>query len=70
MSVLPIDPADTRFRLGVREMDRVHSELNASINAMGRADVREHFPGWFAVHAVTLDSALAAHLNANQGPDR
>ena len=66
MSGLPIDPADTRFRPGVREMDRVHSELNA----MGRGYVREYFPRWLAVHAVTLDSALAAHLNANQGPDR
>ncbi|SDX21225.1 hypothetical protein [Thiocapsa roseopersicina] len=63
MSGLPIDPVDTRFRPGVREMDRVYSELNA----MGRVGVCDHLPGWFTVHAVTLDSALAAHLNANQG---
>jgi hemerythrin-like metal-binding protein len=35
--------------------------------AMGRAYVRDYLPTWFAVHAVTMDSALAAHLNANPG---
>lgn len=35
--------------------------------AMGRAYVREQLPTWFAVHAVTMDSALAAHLKANSG---
>lgn len=35
--------------------------------AMGRAYVRDYLPAWFAVHAVTMDSALAAHLNANPG---
>jgi hypothetical protein len=63
MSGLPIDPADIRFRPGVQEMDRVHSELNA----MGRADARERLPARFAAHVVTMDSVLAAHLNANQG---
>ncbi|MFB1488247.1 MULTISPECIES: hemerythrin domain-containing protein [unclassified Thiocapsa] len=34
---------------------------------MGRAYVRDYLPTWFAVHAVAMDSALAAHLNANPG---
>ncbi|WP_373510524.1 hypothetical protein [Thiocapsa sp.] len=66
MSGLPIDPDDTRFRPGVQEMDPVHGELIALINAMAEADQARFLePGWFAVHAVIMDSALAAHLNAN-----
>jgi hemerythrin len=30
--------------------------------ALGRAYVRERLPDWFALHAATMDSALAAHL--------
>ncbi|NEX21120.1 hemerythrin [Thiorhodococcus mannitoliphagus] len=33
--------------------------------ALGRAYVREQLPGWFALHAATMDSALAAHLKSN-----
>jgi hemerythrin-like metal-binding protein len=32
--------------------------------AMGRVYVREQLPAWFSLHAVTMDSALAAHLKA------
>ena len=133
MSGLLIDPDDPRLRLGVQEMDRVHREFIALVNAlaevdqarfpalferliehtaahfeqeeqrmietrfpalqehrgdhrrvlgdlraigqrsaraklaMGRAYVREQLPAWFAVHAATMDSALAAHLKANAG---
>jgi hemerythrin-like metal-binding protein len=31
---------------------------------LGRAYVREQLPAWFALHAATMDSALAAHLKA------
>jgi hemerythrin-like metal-binding protein len=29
---------------------------------MARSYITEQLPGWFAVHAATMDSALAAHL--------
>ncbi len=32
--------------------------------ALGRADVREPLPGWFALHAAARGSALAAHLRS------
>ncbi|NEV63464.1 bacteriohemerythrin [Thiorhodococcus minor] len=133
MSAALIDPDDARFHLGVQEMDRVHGEFIALVNAMaeadqagflelfarlvehtkahfdgeeqqmtetrcpalqehradhqrvlgdlwaigqrstpvqvamGRAYVREQLPTWFAVHAATMDSALAAHLKAKSG---
>jgi len=31
---------------------------------MGRAYVTQQLPGWFDLHAVTMDSALAAHLKS------
>lgn len=133
MSAPLIDPDDTRFRLDVEEMDGVHGEFIALVNAMavadqahflilfeqlidhtqahfereeqwmtetrfpalqehrsdhgrvladlraighrspraklamGRAYVCEQLPHWFAVHAATMDSALAAHLKASSG---
>ncbi|NBC13476.1 MAG: hemerythrin [Gammaproteobacteria bacterium] len=32
--------------------------------ALARAYVREQLPHWFALHAATMDSALAGHLKA------
>ena len=32
--------------------------------ALAQAYVREQLPHWFALHAATMDSALAAHLKA------
>ena len=31
---------------------------------LARAYIREQLPSWFALHAATVDSALAAHLKA------
>jgi hypothetical protein len=33
---------------------------------LARAYLCEQIPAWFALHAVTMDSALAAHLKAVQ----
>jgi hemerythrin-like metal-binding protein len=38
MSALLIDPDDPRLRLGVQEMDSVHGEFIALVNAMAEAD--------------------------------
>ena len=56
---------DHRRVLG--DLRAIGQRSNRGKFAMGRAYVRECLPGWFAVHAVTMDSALAAHLNANPG---
>jgi hypothetical protein len=68
MSGLQIDPADNGFRPGVQKMDPVHCQLIALINAMAEADQARFLePARFADHAVTMNSALAAHLSANPG---
>jgi hemerythrin-like metal-binding protein len=35
---------------------------------LGRAYVRQQLPAWFRLHAVTMDSALAAHLKHHRRP--
>lgn len=36
---------------------------------LARAYVRGQIPGWFAQHALTMDSALAAHLTGRTAVD-
>jgi hemerythrin len=40
---------------------------NGSI-MMARSYVREMLPSWFSLHAVTMDSALAAHIKSIGAP--
>ena len=44
------------------ELERVGQRVAAGSILMGRAYVTQQLPGWFDLHAVTMDSALAAHL--------
>ena len=44
------------------EMEAFGLRLGGGRFALARAYVREQLPAWFALHAVTMDSALAAHL--------
>jgi len=46
------------------ELNRFNQRVAAGKVAMGRAYVREQLPGWFALHAQTMDSALAAYRKA------
>ena len=47
------------------ELDALRSRLGAGGRiALARAFVLEQLPAWFALHAVTMDSALAAHVKA------
>lgn len=53
----------------VGEHQRVLGQLHQMLRriekgsvAMARAFVCEQVPGWFKLHAITMDSALAAHL--------
>ncbi|WP_234422196.1 bacteriohemerythrin [Sedimenticola thiotaurini] len=44
------------------ELDRFAEKVARGSLAMGRDYVTNHLPGWFDLHARTMDSALAAHL--------
>ena len=45
------------------EMDRFAGRPGGARLRLARAYVREQIPAWFALHASTMDSALAAHLS-------
>lgn len=44
------------------EMSRIGKRVAAGSLMLGRAYVEEQLPGWFGLHAATMDSALAAHI--------
>jgi hemerythrin-like metal-binding protein len=44
------------------ELDRFGEKVARGSIAMGRDYVQNHLPGWFDLHARTMDSALAAHI--------
>ena len=44
------------------ELHRINRKVEAGSILVARAYVREQLPGWFKLHAYTMDSALAAHL--------
>ncbi len=47
------------------ELDRFGNKVASGSIAMGRDYVQHHLPGWFDLHARTMDSALAAHLKSH-----
>lgn len=44
------------------ELERFGKRVAAGSILMGRAYVIQQLPRWFDLHAITMDSALAAHL--------
>jgi len=46
------------------ELDALRQRLAGGRIVLARAYVLEQLPAWFAQHAVTMDSALAAHVKA------
>lgn len=46
------------------ELDRLAEKVRQGKTQLARAWVRDGLPDWFALHATSMDSALAAHLNA------
>lgn len=48
----------------IGEFRQFKSRVERGLLPFGRAFVRENLPGWFKLHVSTMDSALAAHLNA------
>ncbi len=49
------------------ELARFGQRLTPGTSMMSRAYVCEQLPQWFALHAQTMDSALAAHLKQVTG---
>ncbi len=47
------------------EFKQFKSRVDKGMLAFGRSFVRERLPQWFQLHVSTMDSALAAHINAN-----
>ncbi|MGB0723736.1 MAG: bacteriohemerythrin [Gammaproteobacteria bacterium] len=47
----------------MRQMDQVNERVQLGMLKLGR-EVLAGMPSWFAQHAATMDSALAAHLKA------
>lgn len=50
------------------ELRRLGDRVEDGSITMARAYVREQLPQWFNLHAVTMDSALAAHLTCRAQP--
>ncbi|MEW8525780.1 MAG: hemerythrin family protein [Candidatus Thiodiazotropha endolucinida] len=44
------------------DLNRMQSRVTQGNSLLPRAYVKDHLPGWFDLHAQTMDSALAAHL--------
>jgi len=44
------------------ELRQLAQRVAAGRTTLARSYVRERLPDWFALHAATMDSALAAHL--------
>ncbi|GGC10550.1 hypothetical protein GCM10011352_41280 [Marinobacterium zhoushanense] len=56
--------ADHQRTLG--ELERFARRATAGKTAMARIWLNEGLPGWFDLHAKTMDSALAAHLKGTE----
>lgn len=49
------------------ELARFGQRVATGSVLMGRAYITQQLPKWFDLHAVTMDSALAAHLKVQSG---
>ncbi|MCG8023533.1 MAG: hemerythrin domain-containing protein [Candidatus Thiodiazotropha endolucinida] len=48
------------------ELNRIGAKVAKGSVMLGRTYVREQLPTWFSLHAITMDSALAAHIRSQQ----
>lgn len=46
------------------EMNQFKRQIERGRNMMARAYLMENLPSWFSLHVTTMDSALAAQINA------
>lgn len=51
------------------DLERMGRSLNNGSVMMARAYVLEMLPGWFDLHAITMDSALAGHIKSIDASD-
>ena len=56
--------ADHQRVLG--DLHRFAQRVTAGSTMMGRAYITEQLPGWFELHAATMDNALVFHLNKHR----
>ena len=54
---------DAHLRL-LGEMYRFGLKVSLGNKKLGQAYIIEQLPGWFELHAATMDSALAAHIKS------
>ena len=52
------------------DLEHLGTQLAKGRVRLARAYVSEQLPDWFALHAETMDSALAGHLNLETAVDR
>jgi hemerythrin len=52
------------------ELEDLDERVAQGRTALARAYVRDQLPEWFALHATTMDSALAAHIKHAEGGRR
>ncbi len=50
------------------ELSRFAQMVQKGSITIARSYVREMLPGWFSLHAATMDSALAAHIKSIGAP--
>jgi hemerythrin len=50
------------------ELSRFAQMVQKGSITIARSYVREMLPSWFSLHAVTMDSALAAHIKSIDAP--
>jgi hemerythrin-like metal-binding protein len=48
------------------ELTQIKRQVDKGLVSFGRCYVREGLPGWFRLHAATMDSALAAHWRQHE----
>lgn len=48
------------------ELAQFRKRVARGLVEFGRNYIRERMPEWFRLHAATMDSALAVHLNTNK----
>lgn len=46
------------------EFKQFKSRVDKGLIAFGRSFIKDRLPQWFGLHVSTMDSALAAHINA------
>jgi hemerythrin-like metal-binding protein len=60
----------SEHRRVLAELAQIRKQVDKGLISFGRAYVRDGLPGWFRLHATTMDSALAAHWRDHESSAR